>query len=143
MIVFTEFLTENAELTIETTIFGSSPKIENQQSLYSLNSMLYYWAFMFYSVRMQENKDQNSFEYGLFSRSITRNNKQYMLLICIERSNKTLNPGLIEIPMIYHDIDRSSKRRQPLWEPWSWKMKTKNHHFEKFYFTLCFLVYFL
>ena len=143
MIVFTEFLTENAELTIETTIFGSSPKIENQQSLYSLNSMLYYWAFMFYSVRMQENKDQNSFEYGLFSRSITRNNKQYMLLICIERSNKTLNPGLIEIPMIYHDIDWSSKRRQPLWEPWSWKMKTKNHHFEKFYFTFCFFAYFL
>ena len=143
MIVFTEFLTENAELTIETTIFGSSPKIENQQSLYSLNSMLYYWAFMFYSVRMQENKDQNSSEYGLFFFIITRNNKQYMLLICIERSNKTLNPGLIEIPMIYHDIDWSSKRRQPLWEPWSWKMKTKNHHFEKFYFTLCFLVYFL
>ena len=98
---------------------------------------------IFYSVRMQENKDQYSSEYGLFSRSITRNNKQYMLLICIERSNKTLNPGLIEIPMIYHDIDWSSKRRQPLWEPWSWQMKTKNHHFEKFYFTLCFLVYFL
>ena len=112
---------------------------------YCITGHLCFIQSIFYSVRMQENKDQYSSEYGLFSRSITRNNKQYMLFICIERSNKILNPGLIlfEIPMIYDDIDWSSKRRQPLWEPWSWKMKTKNHHFEKFYFTFCFLAYFL